>query len=99
MADLNTLALSIPSELLDALKALPAQREVRHCDSVFFVNPFDIYGQAQTIHEALTMSAEERRRRALAIRSHVREHNVYRWAALLLAELGRMPQSASAIRD
>ena len=29
------------------------------------------------------------------MRSQVREHNVYRWAALLLSELGRMPQSAS----
>jgi hypothetical protein len=27
------------------------------------------------------------------MRAQVREHNIYRWAALLLSELGRMPQS------
>ena len=28
----------------------------------------------------------------------VREHNIYRWAALLLSELDRMPQSVSIPR-
>ena len=32
------------------------------------VNPFDVYGQAQAINEALTMAADERRRRLEAIR-------------------------------
>jgi hypothetical protein len=43
MADLNTLTPVIRSELLDAIKTLPTQREVRHCGSTFFVSPFDIY--------------------------------------------------------
>jgi len=28
----------------------------------------------------------------IRMRAQVREHNIYRWAALLLSELGRMPQ-------
>ena len=36
------------------------------------VNPFDVAGQAEAIHEALELPAEERRRRNDAIRAHVR---------------------------
>jgi trehalose 6-phosphate synthase len=51
------------------------------------VNPFDVDGQAEALHEALTMSAEERRRRADAIRAHVREHDAARWIDAQLADL------------
>ena len=37
------------------------------------VNPFDVAGQAEAIHEALTMAAGERRRRREAIAARVRE--------------------------
>ena len=40
------------------------------------VNPFDVAGQAEAIHEALTMARAERRARLEAIRAHVREHDV-----------------------
>ena len=43
------------------------------------VNPFDVAGQAQAIHEALTMAAEERRRRREAIAAQVREHDIAGW--------------------
>ena len=51
------------------------------------VNPFDIHGQAETIHEALTMREDERRRRAEAIARHVREHDVESWIEAQLADL------------
>jgi trehalose 6-phosphate synthase len=51
------------------------------------VNPFDVDGQAEALHEALTMPAQERRRRAEAIRAHVREHDVERWIDAQLADL------------
>ncbi len=38
------------------------------------VNPFDVAGQAEAIHEALTMPTPERRRRRDSIVAHVREH-------------------------
>src|SRR5512132_1795086 len=53
------------------------------------VNPFDVAGQAQAIHEALTMADEERSRRLEAIRAHVREHDVTGWIEAQLADLDR----------
>ena len=54
------------------------------------VNPFDVSEQADAIHEALTMSAAERRRRAEAIRDHVRKHDVAAWGETQLADLDRV---------
>src|SRR5262249_42556533 len=45
------------------------------------VNPFDVYGQAEAIHAALTMPAEERARRAGALREHLRLHDLSGWIA------------------
>jgi trehalose 6-phosphate synthase len=53
------------------------------------VNPFDLAGQAEALHEALTMPAEERRRRAEAIEACVRAHDIEAWTAGLLADLDR----------
>jgi trehalose 6-phosphate synthase len=54
------------------------------------VNPFDVRGQADALHRALTMGADERRARAEAIRAHVRAHDVQRWVALQLEDLDRV---------
>ena len=51
------------------------------------VNPFDVEGQAQTLHAALSMGDGERRRRAEAIAAHVRANDVDRWIAAELADL------------
>lgn len=51
------------------------------------INPFDIYGQAQAIYDAIQMAPEERRRRLEAIREHVREHPVEAWIEAQLADL------------
>ena len=54
------------------------------------VNPFDVAGQAEAIHEALVLSEEERRARLEAIRAHVREHDLGAWIAAQLADLDRI---------
>jgi trehalose 6-phosphate synthase len=54
---------------------------------VLTVNPFDVYGQAQAIGEALSMDADERRRRLEALRAHVRAHDLAAWIAAQLADL------------
>ena len=51
------------------------------------VNPVDVYGQAQAIHAALTMPAEERRRRLEETRAYVRDHDLASWIAAQLADL------------
>jgi trehalose 6-phosphate synthase len=58
------------------------------------VNPFDVKGQAEAIHEALTMDAGERQRRLQAIGAHVRAHDVNEWLELQLAALDRVATTA-----
>jgi trehalose 6-phosphate synthase len=58
-------------------------------DWALSVNPFDVAGQAEAIHCALTMSADERHDRLEAIRSHVREHDIGAWIAAQLEDLDR----------
>jgi trehalose 6-phosphate synthase len=59
-------------------------------DWVLSVNPFDLSGQAEAIHTALQLSAEERRARLAAIRSHVREHDLGAWISAQLADFDRV---------
>jgi trehalose 6-phosphate synthase len=54
------------------------------------VNPFDVHGQAEAIHTALTMDAPERRARIEGIRAHVREHDLTAWIAAQLGDLDRV---------
>ena len=51
------------------------------------VNPYDIDGVAEAIHEALEMSRDEVRQRMRRMRRQVMEHNIYRWAANVLGDL------------
>jgi trehalose 6-phosphate synthase len=43
------------------------------------VNPFDVAGQAEALHQALELPGEERRTRIEAIRGQVREHDIAAW--------------------
>ena len=43
------------------------------------INPFDVAGQAEAIHQALEMDEAERKRRLDAIRAHVRKHDISAW--------------------
>jgi trehalose 6-phosphate synthase len=65
-------------------------------DWALTVNPFDVYGQAQAINEALTMPQEERRQRLESIRAHVRENDLAAWIAAQLADLDRVSARVSA---
>jgi trehalose-6-phosphate synthase len=51
------------------------------------VNPYDIDGTAETIHQALMMDASERRSRMQALRAKVRDNDVHRWVATFLGAL------------
>jgi trehalose 6-phosphate synthase len=53
------------------------------------INPFDIAGQADALHTALTLDGGERRTRAAALRAHVREHDLEAWTAALLTDFDR----------
>ena len=66
------------------------------CEWALSVNPFDVLGQAEAIHTALTMEAGERRRRLEGLRSHLREHDLAAWVAAQLADLDRVAARISA---
>jgi trehalose 6-phosphate synthase len=56
-------------------------------DWTLTVNPFDLEAQADALHEALVMPEAERRERATAIATFVREHDVEAWIEQQLADL------------
>jgi len=63
------------------------------------VNPYDSDELAEAIHTALSMPAEEERSRMQRMRAVVKEHNVYRWAGSLIAELAaiRLAPASAAV--
>jgi trehalose 6-phosphate synthase len=63
-------------------------------DWALTVNPFDVAGQAEAIHEGLTLDQDERHRRLESIRAHVRAHDVNEWLDVQLAALDRVATTA-----
>ena len=61
-----------------------AARELR---DALLVNPYDIDETAEALRRALEMEPEEKEQRMHRMRRTVKENNVYRWAANLVAEL------------
>ena len=59
------------------------------------INPYDIDQTAEAIRLALAMEPEEKELRMRHMRKTVREHNVYRWAGSLIAELCELRLDAS----
>jgi trehalose 6-phosphate synthase len=59
----------------------------RELNDALIVNPYDIEQMAESIRVALELPAEERQVRMRRMRRTVQEHNVYRWAANLIADL------------
>ena len=69
-----------------------AARELR---DALQINPYDIDQTAEAIRFALNMEPEEKELRMQHMRKTVREHNVYRWAGSLIAELCELRLDAS----
>jgi trehalose 6-phosphate synthase len=73
-----------------------ASRELR---DALIVNPYDVEQMAEAIRHALEMEPEEKSARMRRMRETVREHNIYRWAGNLIAELVQIqPELKSAER-
>jgi trehalose 6-phosphate synthase len=64
----------------------------RELTEALIVNPYDLEGVADTLRAALMMSQTEQRERMRALRSHVAEYNVYRWAGRMLLDATRLRQ-------
>ena len=70
-----------------------AARELR---DALIVNPYDTEQMAEAIRFALEMDPEERRLRMQRMRRLLKEHNVFRWAGNLIAELCEVRLDSSA---
>ncbi|HJZ53730.1 MAG TPA: trehalose-6-phosphate synthase [Gemmataceae bacterium] len=62
----------------------------RELTDAVIVNPYDLDQLADAMHTALTMPAAEQQRRMVRMRHQVADHNIYRWAGMLLSEAGKL---------
>ncbi|PKU22795.1 alpha,alpha-trehalose-phosphate synthase (UDP-forming) [Telmatospirillum siberiense] len=54
------------------------------------VNPYDIRGMGEAIHQGLSMSSDQRRDRMRLMREMVAEYNIYFWAGRMLMDAARI---------
>jgi alpha,alpha-trehalose-phosphate synthase [UDP-forming] len=71
----------------------------RELPDALLVNPYDIDQTAEALRYALEMDPEERKTRMQRMRRVVREHNIYRWAGALIAELCEVRLDEAANRS
>jgi trehalose 6-phosphate synthase len=62
----------------------------RELPDAVLINPFDVNQMADGLHAALTMPAEEQERRMRRMRAQVEDHNIYRWAGMLISAIGNL---------
>jgi alpha,alpha-trehalose-phosphate synthase [UDP-forming] len=72
----------------------------RELTDALIVNPYAVDRVAEAYQVALTMPTGEQRRRMRRMRRHVLDHNIYRWAGMLLSEASRFvePEERPALR-
>jgi trehalose-6-phosphate synthase len=66
---------------------LPAPLEL---NNALLINPYDVESVADTLKQAIEMSAEERTDRMARLQEHVSEHNIFKWLAAIFTELDRI---------
>lgn len=59
-------------------------------DNALLINPYDVESVADTLKQAIEMSAEERTHRMGRLQEHVSEHNIFKWVAAIFMELDRV---------
>jgi trehalose 6-phosphate synthase len=76
----------------------PFTGAAREMPEALLVNPYATDAFADALNAALTMPVEEQQRRMQRLRAQVSEHNIFRWAGLLLTETFRLAESTHAGR-
>ncbi len=73
----------------------------RELPDAVLVNPFDVEEMAAGLFASLTMPVLDQERRMRRMRAQVEDRNIYRWAGMLLSEVGkRVPEREQpAARD
>lgn len=62
----------------------------RELHEALIVNPYNIEMSAQALYRALVMPLDEQRDRMKAMRTLIKEYNVYRWAGRMLTDAARL---------
>jgi trehalose 6-phosphate synthase len=62
----------------------------RELGEALLVNPYDLEEASAALATALSMAPAEQADRMRAMRAHVSEFNVYRWAGRMLADAARL---------
>ncbi len=73
----------------------PFTGAAREMPEALLVNPYATDAFADALNTALTLPVEEQQRRMQRLRAQVAEHNIFRWAGLLLTETFRLADSTS----
>ena len=71
----------------------PFTGAAREMPEALLVNPYATDQFADAPNSALTMPADEQKRRMQRLRAQVAEHNIFRWAGLLLTETFRLAET------
>jgi trehalose 6-phosphate synthase len=71
-----------------------ASRELR---DALIVNPYNIEQMAEAIRSAVEMDVREQKERMQRMRDVLKDHNIYRWAANLIAELAQIRIEKSSV--
>jgi trehalose 6-phosphate synthase len=71
----------------------PFTGAAREMPEALLVNPYATDAFADALNAALTMPSDEQQRRMQRLRAQVAEHNIFRWAGLLLTETCRLAES------
>ena len=66
----------------------------RELPQALIVNPYAIDDVVETIHQALTMPEKERQQRMQALRSTIRDHNVYHWARKIVDHVYKIEKNS-----
>jgi alpha,alpha-trehalose-phosphate synthase [UDP-forming] len=64
-----------------------AAEELNHA---LLINPYDVESVADTLKQAIEMSAPERTQHMSRLQEHISEHNIYKWLGDIFAELDRI---------
>jgi len=62
----------------------------RELTDAVLINPYAVDELAQALYLALTMPVEEQQQRMCRMQQQVRDNNVFRWAGMLLSEVGKL---------
>jgi trehalose 6-phosphate synthase len=90
---MNLVAKEFPAARDDERGVLVLSRftgAARELTEALLVNPYDLEEASAALATGLSMSAAEQAERMRAMRAHISEFNVYRWAGRMLADAARL---------